>query len=422
MPKLRIKVSFQGGIAMRKIPVTRPFFTDEEEIMAVQALRSGWVAQGPRVAEFEKQVAAHEGVAEGVATTSCTSALHLAMKAHGMGSGMDVIAPAFTFVATVNAIVETGATPVLADINEETFNIDVKGLQQIIEEQYREESGRLVSLKTGNVLWGFVPVHQFGLCCDIEKINALAKEYKLCVIEDAACALGARIGDKHQGGFGNTSCVSFHPRKSITTGEGGMVLTDDTALAKRMRELRSHGSSVSADERDKRKGFLLPEFDEAGYNYRMTDIQGAIGLAQIKKLDGIIERKRELALNYNELISQKLKEFIIPSEPDGYFHTYQSYVCMLDLCQLGLSEISEGGAFRNGLLTKLEDIGIATRQGTHAIHLLGYYKKRFNYVPEDYMHAYACDRLSITLPLYIGMTEDDQEYVIDCIRKVIREK
>lgn len=406
---------------MRKIPVTRPYFTDEEENMAIQALRSGWVAQGQKVAEFEKQIAAHEGVAEGVATTSCTSALHLAMEAHGMTSGMDVIAPAFTFVATVNTIVETGATPVLADINEETFNIDVKGLQRIVEEQYRKENGNLVNEQTGNVLWGIVPVHEFGLCCDIEEVNALAKKYNLRVIEDAACALGARIGDKHQGAFGNTSCVSFHPRKSITTGEGGMVLTDSPALAKRMRELRSHGSSVSADARDKQKGFLLPEYDEAGYNYRMTDIQGAIGLAQIKKLDGIIKKKRELAQNYNELIPHRLKGFVIPTEPEGYFHTYQSYVCMLDLQQLGLSSISEGGAYRNELLEKLEDIGIATRQGTHAIHLLGYYKKRFNYRPEDYIHAYACDRLSITLPLYIGMTEDDQEYVIDCIQKVIHE-
>lgn len=406
---------------MQKIPVTKPYFTDEEESMAIQALRSGWVAQGPRVAEFEKRIAAHEGVAEGVATTSCTSALHLAMEAHGMTSGMDVIAPAFTFVATVNTIVETGATPVLADINQETFNIDVKELQRIIEEQYRKEDGKSVNKQTGNVLWGIVPVHEFGLCCDIEKVNSLAEEYGLCVIEDAACALGARIGDKHQGAFGNTSCVSFHPRKSITTGEGGMVLTDDPTLAKRMRELRSHGSSVSADARDKQKGFLLPEYDEAGYNYRMTDIQGAIGLAQIKKLDTIIERKRELAQNYDKLIPSKLKGFVTPTEPERYFHTYQSYVCMLNLQQLGIAGIEQGGIYRNKLLERLEDMGIATRQGTHAIHLLGYYKRRFNYKPEDYINAYACDRLSITLPLYIGMTENDQEYVIDCISKVIQE-
>lgn len=406
---------------IRKIPVTKPYFDGEEQAMAAAAIESGWVAQGPRVAEFEKQVAAHEGISEGVATTSCTTALHLAMISQGMTIGMDAIVPAFTFVATGNAVVAAGATPVLVDIHQETFNIDTDKIKQIIDEQYKEKNGKLCNVKTGNILWGIVPVHEFGLCCDIEKVNAIAKEYNLQVIEDAACALGARIGNKHQGAFGNTSCISFHPRKSITTGEGGMILTDDAALAKRMRELRTHGSTISADARDKGMGFLLPEFNEAGYNYRMTDIQGAIGLAQIKKLDYIIEEKRKCANLYNMMIAENLKEFITPVEPHGYFHTYQSYVCMLDIKHMGISNIEEGGKYRNSLLQKLENKGIATRQGTHAIHLLGYYKNRFGFVPEDYINAYACDRLSITLPLYVGMSDDEQRYVIECISKMIDE-
>ena len=200
-----------------------------------------------------------------------------------------------------------------------------------------------------------------------------------------------------------------------------MVLTDDSALAKRMRELRTHGSTVSADARDKGKGFLLPEFPEAGYNYRMTDINAAVGLAQIKKLDYIIDEKRRRAALYNQIIGGKLPEFITPTEPEGWFHTYQSYVCMLDYKRLGLDSIATGGIFRNELLQKLEDIGIATRQGTHAVHMLGYYKKRFGYKAEDIENAYACDHLSITLPLYIGMSDDDQEYVIDTIRKTLDE-
>jgi dTDP-4-amino-4,6-dideoxygalactose transaminase len=404
---------------MRKIPVTRPYFTEEEAQMAAEALSSGWVAQGPRVAEFEKQIAAHEGAAEGVATTSCTTALHLAMVAEGLGPGMDAIAPAFTFVATENSIVATGATPVMTDIRQETFNIDTEKTLEIIERQYRKENGKLVNKESGNVLWGIVPVHEFGLCCEIDRVNAIAKEYGLKVIEDAACALGAKIGERHEGTFGNTSCISFHPRKSITTGEGGMALTDDRALAKRMRELRTHGSTVSADARDKGKGFLLPEFNEAGYNYRMTDINAAVGLAQVKKLDYIIEEKRKRAKLYDEIIGERLKEFRTPVEPEGWFHTYQSYVCMLDYERLGLSGIEEGGRFRNELLQKLEDIGIATRQGTHAVHMLGYYRKRFGYRPEDFMNAFACDHLSITLPLYIGMEDADQEYVVDSICKML---
>lgn len=404
---------------MRKIPVTKPYF-DEEELEQIKgSLDSGWVANGPRCVEFEKKIAEHEGIKEGVATTSCTTALHLAMAGEGMTAGMDVIVPAFTFVATENAIVETGATPVMVDIHEETFNVDADKVREIINSRYTMRDGKLVNNETGNVLWGIVPVHEFGLCCDIYAINAIAEEYGLKVIEDAACALGAMIGDKHQGAFGNTSCVSFHPRKSITTGEGGMVLTDDEELAVRLRELRSHGNSISAADRDKGKGFLLPEFNVAGYNYRMTDIQGGMGLAQVKKLDYIIETKREKAQKYNKLITEKLPELIYPVEPEGYFHTYQSYVCMLNLEKLGISDVEEGGEYRNRLLELLEEKGIATRQGTHAVHTLGYYRNRFGYKPEDFPHAYACDRLSITLPLYVQMTDDDQEYVVNEFRNVI---
>ncbi len=407
---------------MRKIPVTIPYFTDEEGKEVEKVLESGWVAQGPTVAKFEKAIAEHEGVKEGVATTSCTTALHLAMAASGLGAGMDAIAPAFTFVATENAIVMTGATPVLVDIHQETFNIDTKKLQDIIDNDYEKKDGKLINKNTGNILWGIVPVHEFGLCCDINEVNRIAKENGLKVVEDAACALGAMVNNVHEGAFGNMSCVSFHPRKSITTGEGGMVMTDDPALAKRMRELRTHGSTVSADARDKGHGFLLPEFNEAGYNYRMTDIQAAVGMAQVKKLDDIIDNKRRRAEIYNKLIKEKLPEFITPIEPEGYFHTYQSYVCMLNIKELGLKSVAEGGEYRNNLLAKLEEIGIATRQGTHAVHMLGYYKNRFGFVPEDYPNAYACDHLSITLPLYMQMTDEDQEYVVDTIRKVIDEK
>ena len=407
---------------MKKIPVTKPYFTDEELAMVKNALDSGWVAQGPKVAEFEKKIAAHEGVKEGVATTSCTTALHLAMVASGMGPGMDVLVPSFTFVATENSIVETGATPVMVDICEETFNIDVKEVRRIIEEAYEEKDGKIVNRVSGQILWGIVPVHEFGLCCDIDEINRIARQYGLKVIEDAACALGSMVGDRHEGAFGNTSCVSFHPRKSITTGEGGMVLTDDPDLAKRMRELRTHGSTVSADERDKGKGFLLPEHNEAGYNYRMTDIQAAVGLAQVKKLDFIIGEKRRMAAEYGKLINEKLPEFKPPVEPKGHFHTYQSYVCMLDYRKLGLKTVEEGGLYRNSLLQRLEDKGIATRQGTHAVHLLGYYRNRFGMASEDLPHAYACDRLSITLPMYVGMTQDEQVFVIDTISELIRQQ
>lgn len=404
---------------MDKIPVTIPYFDNQEEENVKKVLKSGWVAQGPVVSTFEEAIALHEGIRYGVATTSCTTALHLAMVAKGMGSDMDVIAPSFTFVATTNAIIQTGATPVLADICQDTFNIDVRQLRKIIYKNYQEKEGKLYNKENGNLLWGIVPVHEFGLCCDILAVNEIAEECRLNVVEDAACALGAKIGDIHQGGFGNASCISFHPRKSITTGEGGMILTDDAEMAKRMKELRTHGSTVSADARHAGKGFLLPEFYEAGYNYRMTDIQAAVGIAQVEKLDYIIKEKRKRAEIYNHLIQERLPELITPYIPEGYFHTYQSYVCMLDLKKLKLNSVAAGGEYRNMLLQKLEDMGIATRQGTHAVHTLGYYKNRFGYVPEDFPNAYVCDRLSITLPLYVQMSDADQEYVIRTIRETI---
>lgn len=404
---------------LKKIPVTIPYFSDAEMEAVKAVLDSGWVAQGPKGAEFEKVIAEHEGIKEGVATTSCTSALHLAMAASGMGAGMDAIVPAFTFVATANAVVETGAVPVFVDIHQQTFNIDTAAIEDKIKSDYVEKEGVWLNKKSGNKLWGIVPVHEFGLCCDIREVNEIASTYHLRVVEDAACALGAKIGDTHEGAFGNPSCISFHPRKSITTGEGGMVLTDDTALAERMKELRSHGNSVSAAARHQGKGFLLPEYNEAGYNYRMTDIQAAIGLAQAQKLDGIIEDKRRKAAVYDRLIAEKTPELITPFVPEGYYHTYQSYVCMLDYSRLGCENVKAGGEFRNTMLQTLEERGIATRQGTHAVHMLGYYKNRFGYCPEDYPNAYACDHLSITLPLYVQMTEEDQNRVVDEIRRVL---
>jgi dTDP-4-amino-4,6-dideoxygalactose transaminase len=404
---------------MKSIPVTIPYFDGKEAENVKKVLDSGWVAQGPVVAQFEEAVCAHEKIGHGVATTSCTTALHLAMAAEGLAAGMDVIVPAFTFVATANAAVETGAVPVFADICQETFNIDTKHVRKIIEKDYTFDGGKLYNNETKNVLWGIVPVHEFGLCCDIGEINRIAEEYHLKVIEDAACALGAKIGGTHQGGFGNTSCISFHPRKSITTGEGGMVLTNDAALAKRMKELRTHGSTVSADARHAGKGFLLPEFPETGYNYRMTDIQAAVGMAQIEKLDQIVGEKRRRAAIYDKLIGQTLPEFRVPYVPEGYFHTYQSYVCMLDLEKLHLDSVELGGQFRNRLLSALEEAGVATRQGTHAVHMLGYYRDRFGYSPKDFPNAYACDHLSVTLPLYIQMSDDDQAYVVEKIRETI---
>lgn len=404
---------------MKKIPVIQPYFTNEEYEEIKKVLDSGWVAQGPKTAEFEKMIAAHEGVMEGIAVTSCTTALQLVMYASGIGAGMDVFVPAFTFVATANSVVMCGANPVLIDVSREDYNMIPQAVRDKIASEYEARSGLYYHRISGNRLWGIVPVHQFGLCADMPQLNAIAEEFGFSIIEDAACALGARIGETHIGAFGNPACVSFHPRKSITTGEGGMVLVNDVDLAKRMRELRSHGSTLSADARDAGKGYLLPEFNEAGFNYRMTDLQAAMGIAQARKLDYFLEERRKLALRYDRLIQDQLPQLIVPRVPEGYYHTYQSYVCMLNPKALGIDDLEEAADLRNALLEELEQIGIATRQGTHAVHILGYYRKTYGYQKEDFPNAYACDRLSITLPLSVQMTQEDQEYVVSEIKKIM---
>lgn len=393
------------------IPVIIPYTNHREIEEMEKVISSGWVAQGPKVAEFENAVSAHEGIAHGIATTSCTTALHLTMFALGIGSGQDVMVPAFTFVASANSIVHTGASPKFVDVKKETFCIDPIAVRHYIEQNYVTKNDKLFHKIDKTVLSAIVVVHQFGLCADMPALINIANEFGLIIIEDAACALGAKIGSTHQGAFGNPSCISFHPRKSITTGEGGMILTDDDKLANKLRGLRSHGAAISAHARHD-GGFLLPEFSDIGYNYRMTDIQAAMGLAQMEKFDFILETRRKKATRYNNLLKD-LHWLNTPVEPEHYYHTYQSYVCMLKFENLNSTE---GGVKRDKLLSLLAEKGIATRQGTHACHTLSCYNN-LGILPEGIPNAYACDRLSLTLPLYVQMTDDEQEYVVNNLKE-----
>lgn len=405
---------------MKNIPVMIPHIGKEEVEMMAKAVESGWVAQGPMVAEFEKGVSAHENKKFGVATTSCTTALHLALVALGVKEGQDVIVPSFTFVATPNSVMYTKAEPVFVDVDEKTYNMKVSSLEEKISKDYILKNGKLINKKTNNILTGVIAVNLFGLCADLERIKEITDKYNLFLLEDSACAFGAKINGKYEGSFGKMSCLSFHPRKSITTGEGGMVLTDDEELNNTLKKLRSHAASVSEVNRHLNKGYLLPEFNELGYNYRMTDIQAGMGLAQLLKFEDITEKRRKIASIYDEKL-KKVEFLDVPYVPEGFYHTYQSYVCMLNYKKLGLSSIKEGKEFRNKLMEFLDDNKIATRVGTHATHMLGLYKEKYNLKEEDLMGAYACDSLSITLPLYYTLTEEDQDYIIDKILEGYKE-
>lgn len=399
-----------------KVPVTRPFFDNQEVNAVKEVLESGWVVQGPKTAEFERLFCEFTNIGYGKAVTSCTTALHLALLASGVNKGDEVMLPSFTFIATANAIEYIGAVPVFCDIDLDTYNISPDNIQNIIHKYYSTDktSGLLKNKSTGRFLKAIVPVHLFGLAADMIKINEIAQEYNLKVVEDAACAVGAYINGKHVGSYGNMTCFSFHPRKAITTGEGGMVTTDDERAASTIESLRNHGATVSDLQRHKKAGYLLPEYNTLGYNYRITDIQGAIGVEQMKKLAAILEERRRVAARYDEkLIGSKV--LTTPYVPDGYTHGYQSYVCMVSLDGIGINDVDKAHEWRNALMDKMETAGVATRQGTHAVHTLGYYKEKYSLNNSDYFNSYLADRLTITLPLYAGMTEEEQDYVINTL-------
>jgi len=397
------------------IPITKPYMDEKEKEAVFEVMNSGWLVQGQKVTSFEKKIAEHENVKYCCATTSCTSSLHIAMLASGMGNGNDVIVPSFTFVATANSVASTGATPIILDVRKDTYNLDPDEVVKCIKNHYLKKDGKLVNKETGNSLWGMVPVHQFGLCADMERLNKIAKESGIKIIEDAACALGSAIDGVHIGGFGNTACVSFHPRKSITTGEGGMLLTNDDEIYEKALELRNHGSSVNSSERHVGKGNLLPGYVICGYNYRMTDIQGAIGSVQADKLDEIINKRIELACRYNEMLKDKSDSIIVPYVPKGYLHTYQSYACRLDFG----TDADVCGQKRAEVMDFLNERGIATRQGTHAVHKLDYYKNRFGFEDDSLPVANLLDLSTISLPLFVSMTEDEQNCVVDNLLEIV---
>ncbi|HUP59827.1 MAG TPA: DegT/DnrJ/EryC1/StrS family aminotransferase [Thermoanaerobaculia bacterium] len=380
-----------------KIPITKPFFGDEERRAVVEPIESGWIVQGPKVAEFESHFRAYTGAPHALATTSATTALHLAMIALGVGHGDEVIVPAFTWVATANVVEMQHAKPVFVDIELETFNIDVTKIEAAITPRTKV----------------IMPVSLFGVSADIEPIMAIARRHGLKVVEDDACATGAWYHGKHAGTIADIGCFSFHPRKAITTGEGGMFITGDEAIADQVRSLRDHGASVSDLARHLgARSYLLPDFNVLGYNYRMTDIQAAIGVAQMRRLEWLLERRTAVARRYDDALAATgwLRP---PITPSGLAHGYQSYVCLFQPEVPGMDNIDALHAQRNALMDALEAAGVATRPGTHAVHALGFYREKYAIRPEEFPNAWIADRLTLTLPLFAQLTVEEQDYVID---------
>jgi perosamine synthetase len=373
------------------IQISLPSTGDEEWQAVRDPLMTGWLTQGPKVAEFERNFKVRHKVDHALATSNCTTGLHLILVALGVGPGDEVIVPAFTWVATANVVVYCGATPIFADVDRATNNIDPDDVR------------RKVTQRTKAV----IAVHLFGLCADMDALRAAVPE-QVAIVEDAACAAGASYKGKDAGSLGVAAAFSFHPRKSITTGEGGMVTTNDSKLAQTVDMLRNHGASISEEQRHQGpRPYLLPEFNLLGFNYRMTDLQGAVGVVQLSKLDQFIAERQKWAEYYRQHLGD-ISWLTLPSFPNSGTHAWQAFVTYVDPQQAPLS--------RNEIMERLKETGIATRPGTHAVHMLGYYQERFGTTDDDCPVARDCDANTMAIPLHNRMEQGDYDRVIQALR------
>ena len=369
------------------IPVIRPLLGTEEAEAAAEAIASGWVAQGPRVAQFEAEFAQATGATHAVAVSSCTAGLHLAMIAAGVGPGDEVVVPSLSFIATANAARYVGADAVFADVDEATLNLTPATVEPLLTERTR----------------AVILVDQGGVPADLDAMRALCDPRGITVVEDAACAAGATYRGGAAGATAAIAAFSFHPRKLLTTGEGGMIITPDPELATRMRRLREHAMSVSAAERHAGQQPVIEQYLEVGYNYRMTDVQAAIGLVQLGRLPGVIARRRELAQRYQQLLGQ-IPGLRIVADPAYGTTNYQSFWVELP---------ADFPVTRNELLQRLASAGISARRGIMASHLepaYADYRRSAELPVTERISAH-----SLILPLFHQLTRDEQDQVISAM-------
>jgi perosamine synthetase len=370
---------------LQQIEFARPFYGEEEAQAAAEAVRSGWVVGGPRLAEFERGFASRCGAKYGIGVSSWTTGAFLVLKAWGVGPGDEVIVPSLTFIASVNVISHAGATPVFADIDPRTYNVDP------------EDVARKITPRTR----ALIPVDQIGLPCDIDRINGLAEQHGLHVLDDAACAYGSRNRGRPVGSLAEITTFSLHARKLVTTGEGGMILTDDAVFAERLRMLRHQGMSMSDFARHGASPTQFETYPDIGYNARMTDIQAAIGLVQLARTEQLLENRRRIAQMYNaHFDGHPLLE--PPRVPEGLQHNWQSYQVLV-----------RAGAplTRNEIMERLHGRGIPTRRGVMASHLEPPYRGLGAVLP----HTQHVAANTLLLPMHSALSEDQARRVLSAI-------
>lgn len=368
-----------------EIPLARPYFDSEELQEIGKVLQSGWVSKGPESARFEAQVAEYVGVKQGVAVVNCTAALHLALLSLGIGKGDEVIVSDYTFPATAHAVLYCGAKPVFVDVLPDTYNLNPSMIEELISHRTK----------------AIIPVHAFGLPAQMDEVMTIAKQNDLSVIEDAACSLGATFRGKQTGSIGDVGCFSFHARKGISTGEGGMVVGSDDAIMEKVRYLSVFGMKAAWD-REKTDEYSVPEFHDVGYNYKMSDVLAALGIVQMSRLDQIIRGKRDFAARYSERLAA-IRQLRTPVENKGSKHIYQSYVVVLDKA-----------INRNRLIVELKRRGVQAQIGTYACHVQPVYKSKQKCPISKQLMDH-----SLALPFFYQMGEKELDKVVGALKSSV---
>jgi perosamine synthetase len=370
------------------IPIAKPFLDREEAQAAYDTILTGWITQGPKVAEFEQKFAEYTGAPYAVAVSNCTTALHLSMIVAGVGPGDEVICPSMSYIATANCIKYVGATPVFAEVGED-YNLDLA------------DTERRITSRTKAIL----VVHQIGMPADVDAFRSLCEKHNLMLIEDAACAIGSSYKGRKIGSHSDLVCFSFHPRKVISTGDGGMITTSNEHFYNRLKLLRQHGMSVNDRVRHESNKLIFEDHVEVGYNYRLTDIQAAVGIQQLERLDWLVAERRKIAARYHEAFKD-ISYLRLPVEPNESVSNWQSYSIFLK---------PECGISRNDLMQKLLDRGISSRRGIMTSHRETAYKHLNISLPFTEMVS---DR-SVILPLYVPMSEDEVNRVVKELKAIL---
>jgi dTDP-4-amino-4,6-dideoxygalactose transaminase len=376
------------------LPLAKPIIEDEEIKIVNEVLKSGWLTTGPKVQEFEQNMQEYLGCKKAVGLTSCTGGLHIALSALGIGPGDEVIVPTYTFVTCGHVVAWLGATPILVDVDKETFNIDPDKIEEAITDKTK----------------AIMPVHFAGHSCDMDRIMEVARKNNLYVIEDAAHAIGTDYKDKKIGNFGDATVFSFYVTKTMTTAEGGMIVTNHEKLGDKFKRYSYFGVDKDAYNRYTDKGTWYYEVIELGYKYNMDNIHGALGVEQLKKLEFFITKRRKLAKLYDEMLKD-VPEVTTPSEKPYTRHSYHLYPVIIDVDNIGMN--------RAKFIDRLREYKIGLSVHFIPLHLHPYYQKNYGYKRGDLPVAEHLFDREVSLPLYPGMTEEDVKYVVEAIREIV---